>query len=72
MFRERDNFEQLSENVKYGHLKKYMVIYHKEGKRVTIGLFLMVILSNKIVQDYHKSYPQKGVRVNDSVIMESG
>ena len=43
MFRKRHNFEQLSKNVKYGYLKKNVVIYHKEGERVIIGLFFMVI-----------------------------
>ena len=42
MFRERDNFVRFSENIKYVHLKKNMVIYHKEGKRVTIGLVYMI------------------------------
>ena len=60
MLRERDNFVHFSENIKYGSLKKNMEIYHKKGKRVTIGLFLMVILSNKTIQNYHKNYPQKG------------
>ena len=39
MFRGKDNFEQLSKNVKYVNLKKNMVIYHKEGKGLIIGLF---------------------------------
>ena len=51
-----------------------MVIYHNEKKRVTIGLFLMVILSNKIMQNYPKNYPQLGVRViyPDSVVTKNG
>ena len=67
MFRERDNLVHFSEDVN-------MVIYHKEGKRVMIGLFLMVILSNKIMQNYHKNHPQKGVRViyPDSVVTKNG
>ena len=32
MFRERDSFEQISESIICGNLKKKMVIYHKEGK----------------------------------------
>ena len=32
-----DNFVHLSENIKYGNLRKNTIIYHKEGKRVTIG-----------------------------------
>ena len=39
IFKERDNFVHFSENIKYSNLNKNMVIYHKEGKRVTIGLF---------------------------------
>ena len=42
MFRERGNFVHFSENIKYINLKKNMVIYHKEGKGVMIGLVLMV------------------------------
>ena len=51
-----------------------MVIYHKDWKRVTIGIFVMVIFSNKTMQNYHKIYPQKGVRViyPDSVVTEKG
>ena len=41
-----------------------MVIYDKEGKRVTIELFLMALLYNKIMQNHHKNYSQKGVREN--------
>ena len=40
-----------------------MIIYHEEEISVTIGMFLMVILYNKIIQSYHKNFPQKGVRV---------
>ena len=40
VFWERDNFVHFSENIKYGDLKKNMVIYHEEGKRLTFGLFL--------------------------------
>ena len=32
MFRERDNFEQFSDKVKYGNLETNIAIYHKEGK----------------------------------------
>ena len=35
----RDNFVHFYGKIKYGNLKKNMVIYHKEGKRVTLGLF---------------------------------
>ena len=74
MFRERGNFVHFSENIKYGNLKKNMVIYHKEGKKVTIGLFFMVILSNEIMQNCHKNYPQKDIRViyPDYVLTENG
>ena len=53
---------------------KNAVIYHNEEKRVTIWLFLMVILSNKIMQNYQKNYPQKGVKViyPDGVVIENG
>ena len=71
MFRERDNFEHFSGNVKYGNEKK--VIYHKDEKRVTIGLFYGNS-PNKIMQNYHKNYPQKEVRViyPNSMITKSG
>ena len=50
-----------------------MVIYHKEEKRVMIGLF-NGNFNNKTVQTYHKNYPQKGVRViyPKYVVTESG
>ena len=62
-----------SENIKCGHLKKNWVIYHSEGKRLTIGPFLMVTLSTEIMQIYPKHYPQKGVRViyPDSAVTEN-
>ena len=40
-----------------------MVTYHKEEERVTIGMFLMVILYNITMQNHHKNYPQKGERL---------
>ena len=40
--------------------KKIRVIYHYEGKRLTIWLIFMVIFSNKIMQNYWKITPQKG------------
>ena len=51
-----------------------MVIYHNEEKRVTIEMFLMVILSDKVMQNCPKIYPRKGVRViyPDYVVMENG
>ena len=49
MLRERDNFVHFYDNIKYGNLKENMVIYHLEGGKVTIGLYFMVVLSNKIV-----------------------
>ena len=36
---------------------KSRVIYHSEGKIVTIWLLFMVILSNKIMQNYRKFTP---------------
>ena len=50
--------EHFSENVKYGSFKK-IVIYHKEKKGNNWTVF-MVILSNKIIQNYHKITPKKG------------
>ena len=54
--------------------KKSRVIYHYEEKRVTFWLIFMVILSNKIMQNYRKIYPQKGVMVitPDAVVTENG
>ena len=50
---ERVNFVHVSEIINYGKIKKNMVIYQKEKKRVTIGLFYGN-LSNKIyLQKYH-------------------
>ena len=36
---ERVNFVHVSEIINYGKIKKNMVIYQKEKKRATIGLF---------------------------------
>ena len=36
IFWQRECFVHFSENIKCGNLKKYRVIYHNEGKRVTI------------------------------------
>ena len=54
--------------------KKSRVIYHYEEKRLTIWLIFMVMLSNKIMQNYRKIYAQKGVMVitPDAVVMENG
>ena len=54
--------------------KKNLVIYHYVEKRVTIWLIFMLILSNKIMQNYRNFYPQKGVMVNypDAVVTENG
>ena len=53
---------------------KNRVIYHYEEKRVAIWLIFMVILSNKIMQNYQENYLQKGVMVitPDSVVTENG
>ena len=53
--------------------KKNRVIYHYEGKKVMIRLIFMVILSNKIMQNYRTFYPQTGVMVNypDIVVTEN-
>ena len=54
--------------------KKSRVIYHYEGKMVTIWLIFMVILFNKIMHNYQNNYPQKGVMViaPDAVVTENG
>ena len=39
---------------------KNRVIYHNEERRVTIWLVFMVILSNKIMQNYPKNTPKRG------------
>ena len=51
--------------------KKSRVIYQYEEKRVTIRLIFMVIVSNKIMQNFRKNYPQKGVMVitPDAVVL---
>ena len=47
-----------------------MVIKNKFGNL----LVFMVILSNKIMQNYQNNYPQKGVRAiyPDSVVLDNG
>ena len=54
--------------------KKSRVIYHYEEKRATIWLIFMVILSNKIMQNYQNNYPQTEVMVitPDAVVTENG
>ena len=54
--------------------KENWVIYHSEEKRVTIWLVFMVILSNKIMQNYRNNYPQKRVMVitHYAVVTENG
>ena len=54
--------------------KKGRVIYHSEGKGVTIWLISMVIFPNKIMQNYQKKYPKKGVMVitPDAVVITNG
>ena len=39
-----------------------------------IGLFLIIILSNKVMQNHHRNYHQKGARViyPDSVVTKNG
>ena len=54
--------------------KKSRVIYRYEEKRVMIWLIIMVILSKKIMQNYRKKYPPKGVMVitPDPVVTDNG
>ena len=59
IFGRKRNIGNTSENIKCGHLKK-RVIYHNEEKKVTIWVFLMVVLSNKTMQNYPKITPEKG------------
>ena len=59
---ERVNFAHVSEIINYGKIKKNMVIYQKEKKRVTIGLFYGNLSNEIYLQKYHKNYPQKGLR----------
>ena len=57
-------FEQLAGNLKYANIPK-------RGKRVMIGLTFNIIFLNNIVQNYHKHYPPKGVRVVNPNSMET-
>ena len=38
---------------------KKMLIYHREGEKVTVWLFIMVVFLI-IIQNYHKITPKKG------------
>ena len=54
------NIEYTSENINCCNFKKNWVIDHNEGKRVTIWLVFMVMLSNKIMQNHQKLPPKRG------------
>ena len=60
MFRERDKFVHLSENIKYGNLNKKYGNLPQIGNKGNNWTVFMVILSNKIIQNYHKTISKNG------------
>ena len=67
------NIDNTSENIKCGNLYEKsgnLPLWGKKGNDLTD---FMVILSNKIMQNHRKNYPQKGVMVNypDAVVTDN-
>ena len=73
VFIEKNDIDNISENINVVIYEKNRVIYHYEGKGATIWLIFKVVLSNKIMQIYRKFYPKKGLMVitPDAVVTEN-
>ena len=68
------NIDNISENIKCGNLKEKsgnLPFWENKGNDLTD---FMVILSNKIMQNYQNIYPPKGIMVitPDAVVRDNG